>query len=804
MVDIERQLYESKRPGPWRKVVYAAVILISALAAWHTVAPRSLKDTIGLILAPREPALEALVIKKGRTRRLLQKGDRLERIGLDEPLSVERLTTNVPFNQGVTIAFYRGGRRVGPRIRAHALPFSTTIRRLLGRAAVGPEKVLQILIVRRDKRLAAVSLRFVVSAADRLRHALDTPDPRTRLARLLQAWHQGDRGPRLLEHLARTAERAGEKKLAADFYVRLLRSGAIKNKRQRVAVLARLARVRPNPRNLANLAQAYLDAGWPGRAERILRRTPGWDKSPLVLNRLLAILKRAPGRRGEYLQLLEKLSQVQPRNVRVLKTYVRQLERQTGRAGNPDQRRRLEGRLLATLVKLGQLQPRSLPIQRWVMGRLLGRGWYRTALPVQKGIVKLTHNDPDEKRALALVYRKLGNVRAAETIEESLADQLPPRRRVIRYLMLAEKARRKNQPREVTRLLEKALAVGPNNLEVRWRLAGHLMHLKRWVDAGDHLAFLARKAPDDRRYRLALVQAYERDGQLDAAARVLNKWVARRPDDRPALLWLLQIRAKMKDRPGQIEVYRRLAALPARTAAERRRREVCQNNLVALYLETRNWAAAAVLLHKLIKQQPQNAALRELLRQTLIKGRRLDEAAAQTLALVKMKPERLELIRWLADYFEQKKQYPQMASVLRRGLKASPRDLELNKSLARAYLLMDKKDLAAAALQKAVVHHPRDRDLRLNLALLLDKTGRFKDALTHYRILIRRDAKNRGLLLRLARLYRNMGRYQDVVSTYQRLHRLFPRDKKIKQALDRARRDYLDSRIKTPNTARGR
>jgi len=409
----------------------------------------------------------------------------------------------------------------------------------------------------------------------------------------------------------------------------------------------------------------------------------------------------------------------------------------------------------------------------------------------------------DERRRLE-VYRKLGNVRAAETIEAGLADRLPPGQRVVRYLVLAEKARRKKRPREVTRLLAKALAVAPDSLDVRWRLAGHLMQLERWVDAADHLAFLARKAPDDRRFRLALVQAYQRDGQLDAAARVLSKWVGRRPDDRPALLWLLQIRAKMKDRPGQIEAYRRLTALPARTADERRRLEVYRHNLVALYLETKNWSAAAELLHRRVKRQPQNATLRELLRQTLIKGRRLDEAAAQTLALIKMKPERLELILWLADYFEKKKQYPQMASVLRRGLATRPGDLELNQSLAQAYLLMGRKDKAAAALQEALKHHPRNHDLRLNVALLLDKTGRFKDALAHYLILIRGDAKNKGLLLRLARLYRNMGRYQDVVSTYRRLHRLFPRDQKIKQALERARRDYLDSRIKTPNTARNR
>lgn len=801
MVDIERQLYESKQPRPGSKIVYVLVALVLALVAWHVFAPRSQQDLIGYLLAPQQPVLKSMVIKKGATRQLLAPGETLDKVRIDQPLTVEKLDTNVPFDQGVMVQFTLNGKPLGPRIKAHRLPMSTTVERLLGPKVFDPGFRLYLRVFRGDKTLARLPVSVTITAADRIRLAGRARQPGRKLTLLLQAYQQGLKSPDLLLNIARTAERAGEKKLAADFYRRLLRSGELKDQRRRLDVLVRLARLAPTRQNLMALAKAYQAKGWPKLAEKTLKKIKGWDRSPAVLTRLAALLKNSPRRRDEYLNLLGRLSRLQPKNVVVLKRYVRLLEKRLGRAGSGA---KTAGRLRQALLKLGRLRPRDLATQQWVVRRLLARGWLKSALPFQKGIVKLTHNDPDQRRMLADVFRRLGRLAEAKRIEEGLADQLPRNLRIKKYLILALQAGRNRQPREVTRLLEKALSVDQNNQGVRWRLAVHLLGLGKNAEAADHLTWLVRRAPKNRNLRLALVQALTRDKQLEDAARVLDKWLKIKPDDRPALLWLLGLRRQLQDRAGQVAVYRKLLALPAGTDAARAEQKVFRNNLVVLYLKNKNYSAAAALLRKMLADDPGNLPLRELRRETLIKNNDLQPAAVETLALIKAQPKRLDLIHWLAGYFQKKKQYPQMASVLARGLKVSPRDLDLLRSLTHAYLLQDDKGAAAKTLTRALKFHPRDRDLRLNLALLLDKTGRFKDALIQYRRLLKTDPKNKGLLIRLARVHRNLGQYKNAVNTYQRLRRLYPRDRKIEAALERAQREYLDSRIATPRSGSGR
>ncbi len=804
MVDIERSLYESKPPRRGARIIYVLVALALALIVWYAVAPRSQKDLVGYLLAPRRPVLTSLVVKKGATRQLLRPGETLNHVRLDEPLKVEKIDTNVPFNQGVVFGFTCDRRPLGPRIKAHRLPFTTTVQGLLAGRTFDPDSRLQLQITRGEQTLACVPVSVTLTAADRVRLAGRTTDPGRKLTLLLQAFQQGLQDPDLLLKIAQTAERTGEPKLAADFYRRLLKAGGPGSGRRRLKVLARLARLEPSRRNLMVLARAYQEQGWPSLAEKALKDIKGWKRSPAVLTRLAALLKNNPKRRDEYLATLGRLSRLLPRNVVVAKRYVRLLERRLDRAGSARAGSRIADRLRETLVKLVGRRPHDLATRQWVVRRLLARGWYRTALPVQKGVVKLTHNDPDQRRTLADIYRRLGNVAAAERIEEGLVDQLPRKQRIKKYLIMALQAGRNHKPREKTRLLEKALNVDRNNLDVRWRLAVHLLSLGKNGEAADHFTFLVRRAPRNRTYRLALVQALTRDRQFEDAALVLDRWIKIKPDDRQALLWLLDLRQKLKDLAGQIAVYQRLLALPARTDADRAAKKVYRHNLVATYLETKNWAAAAALLGKMVADDPHNLSLRELRRETLIKNNDLEPAAVETLALIKARPRRLDLVHWLADYFRRKKQYPQMASVLKRGLKASPQDLGLLRSLTHAYLLLNDKGAAAGTLEQAIKFHPRNRDLRLDLAVLLDKSGRFKDALVHYRRLLSAEPRNKELLLRLARVYRNLARYKDAVTTFQRLRRLFPGDRKIEQGLQRAKQEYLDSRIASPRTGPGR
>jgi tetratricopeptide (TPR) repeat protein len=804
VVDIERSLYESKPPRRGTRIIYVLAALAVALVVWHAVAPRSQQDLIGYLLAPRRPVLISLVVKKGATRQLLKPGETLNNVRIDEPLTVEKIDTNVPFNQGVLIGFVFDRAPLGPRIKAHHLPFTTTIQRLLANRAFDPGLHLRLLVTRGEQTLARLPVAITLTAADRVRLAEKTSDPGRKLTLLLQAFQQGLKSPDLLLKIAQTAERTGEAKLAADFYRRLLKAEGPGSGPRRLTVLARLARLEPSRRNLMALARAYQQTGWPTLAEKALKNIKGWERSPAVLIRLAALLKNNPRRRDEYLATLGRLSRLQPQNVVVVKRYVRLLERRLDRAGSATARSRTADRLREALVKLVRRRPRDLATQQWVVSRLLARGWFKSALPIQERVVKLTHNDPDQRRTMADIYRRLGNVAAAERIEEGLADQLPRNLRIKKYLIMAQQAGRNRQPAEKTRLLEKALNVDRNNLDVRWRLAVHLLSLGKNGEAADHLTFLVRRAPKNRTYRLALAQALTRDRQLGDAARVLDKWLEIRPDDREALLWLLDLRQKLKDRAGQIKVYQRLLARPAGNEADRAARKVYRRNLVVLFLETKNWAAAAALLGRMAAADPQDLSLRELRRETLIRNNDLKAAAAETLALIKAQPRRLDLVHWLADYFQQRKQYPQMASVLKRGLAASPRDLGLLRSLTHAYLLLNDKDSAVGSLKQALKYHPRNRDLRLDLALLLDKSGRFKDALVHYRRLLAADPGNKELLLRVARVYRNLARYKDAVTTFQRLRRLFPGDRKIEAGLKRAQQEYLDSRIASPRSAPGR
>ena len=729
MVDFERDLYHSKRSrGLWLIAAVPAVIIM-VLVGWYLVQPDSVKDFIGRTLAPEKPRLYSIVVVWKNRTHVLTPGDKLT-VGLGDRLQIVEVDTNVPFNHEVRLIGVINGRKFdAEKLKAGAIP-----KLLFGAAPFQSDQPAKITVMRKGRIMGSVYLALTIKAKDLVGQALATSDPAKRVELLKTARKLKPGDDRITLALADGLAAIGKGTEAGVLYNYLLAKA--RSPKIRAQLLGRLVNLSPKHRGrLTALADQYVQNGQIDLAIKTYRRVPGWSRSRHILTRLAALLKKRPKQWKLYYRVIGYWSRADRKNVPLLRLHIALLERTGGRG------------LKGALTRMAGLRPNKLSNLRKLSRILLRQKAYKTLRPYQEKIVKLAPADKRALKRLVWLYRRLGMNQKARRAELKLAKGLPPDRAIAIYLALAQKAKKQNRPDEVTRLLAQALARDPYRIDLRKRLAAHLLSIKKYRAAAPHVAFLAERAPGKRKLALTLVRVYELAGDLRAAGRALERWTAGHPKDKQAVLHLLYLYQKAGNQSGQVRVYRQLLQGDPQNPAY-------LQNLALIHQKRREWSDAAGLLKKIIALKPKSRDAHQALFNVLKASGRMTEAALQAKKILKLDPGRLDLYAFLFNHLMGQNRAGELVPILKKAIKRHRGNVKLIKALAAVYIRLDDDKRAVATLKRAVRLTPKNTKTLHLLAAVYDKMGRIKEAIRTYDRILRidpEDEKAQDSRLRLRR-----------------------------------------------------
>jgi len=432
----------------------------------------------------------------------------------------------------------------------------------------------------------------------------------------------------------------------------------------------------------------------------------------------------------------------------------------------------LSARLGMLLVKAGEPQRALAPLttaaadpaldadQRWRLmmarGEALGvLGRHRDAAAAFRAADEI-RPDVSTQLALAQAYDRAGEPRAAiEALQQ--ANARAPSAEIEARLGLAY-ARLGDEDRAL-RHLRASENLGDLSGEARYRALmergyGHLQ-LKRNADAVRAFSAAAEMRPDGTTL-LALAQAYEKDGRIDQAVRVLRP-AAQQPgasDELRLQLGLLELKAGNRNR----------AEAPLRQASQGRlprdSRRLALTQLGYLYREQGEDDAARKAFEQAAALAPDDPALQSALGDTYLAQGALPEAvrAFERSASLDATPSPR---RSLALAHERAGDDAAAIRIYRDLLadgRLSPKERgDIWASLAYAYARQGDNAAAADAFRQALATGGGDeRALRLALGTVLAKSKRWPEALAEYQRAYALQATPQTLLL-IGRAYRAMG-----------------------------------------------
>ena len=156
-------------------------------------------------------------------------------------------------------------------------------------------------------------------------------------------------------------------------------------------------------------------------------------------------------------------------------------------------------------------------------------------------------------------------------------------------------------------------------------------------------------------------------------------------------------------------------------------------NLGVMEADEGNLKEAVSYFKRVVKINPKDMQAREALFTIYQRQKRNDLAFVQAQTLIKLAPKKVSYYRFIFNYLVEQSKYEQVAQYMREAIKANPKELELRKYLILAYLKLEKNELAAEELEKAIRLRPNDTELLHQLATLKEASGDLEPALALYK-----------------------------------------------------------------------
>lgn len=362
------------------------------------------------------------------------------------------------------------------------------------------------------------------------------------------------------------------------------------------------------------------------------------------------------------------------------------------------------------------------------------------------------------------------------------------------YLHPADLAIARNDLPAAIDMLKKAVAVAPQDQQVRFRLGEAYLWNQQWTDAIDVFhkltadfpaylpalrelgnaqagakqltqaaetfrAYLQRSPDNDVRLQLARVLSWS--GQLDEARKTYEELLANQPANFDAALGMAQTTAWqgktdeaveqfnviLKQRPGNRDALLGKAQVlswagrsdEAIPILEEMRTAAPNDREIASVLESVQEAA------RQLKEQQEAAAA----------GRApidVDQRIHSYEEVLKQNPSSETTLERLGDLYSQKKDYASAESYYSKALAQRPGDATLQLTLARTAAWGRDYARSVEVYRALVTQSPDNRDYRMELAKTLSWAGRNAESIAEYREVLQRNPKDTEAQLLLARV----------------------------------------------------
>ncbi len=451
-------------------------------------------------------------------------------------------------------------------------------------------------------------------------------------------------------------------------------------------------------------------------------------------------------------------------------------------------------------------------------GVLMGAGKFADAIPLYQQLVKAVPGNPGLVLNLALAQHMSGRDREAipnfETVLKSQPKSLPA------LVSLGAAHLSLREPKLAVDPLERAVTVDPGNQDARGMLAGALLDLGRFEEAGEHYRSLSELAPDDPRvwyglgmsYQSLSTRAFEQLQKIDPTSPYVSALVAdtrvQRRQYRSAFFFYNEALKKLPNlhsvHAALAEVYRKTGHLDWAAAEDAKERALppadcklhpaeCQfiggHDLQAatpaksavLALETLYWQAKAaneLALQSFFRlgQLPPSVELHQLRAEIARNQNQHLEAAKEWRSALELMPGNPRARQELAISLFMAQDFQGAIAETEDLLRSGPKNPELLFVAGDSWLRLEDAGKAIPFLEAALALDPQLVAAHASLGLALVRAGRNKEAVAHLEKAVELD-EDGSLHYQLARAYQATGdaarattamaKYQDILKRVQ-------------------------------------
>ena len=258
-----------------------------------------------------------------------------------------------------------------------------------------------------------------------------------------------------------------------------------------------------------------------------------------------------------------------------------------------------------------------------------------------------------------------------------------------------------------------------------------------------------------------------REGQVDRAANIYRKVLARNPDNSDALHYLGLVEA----RAGSFELAN---SLIARSLELQPSNTKFRENYATILCQAGRYDLAIKTCDKGLRSTPRSVYLLYISATALFKLRRLPESLQRFDRLLVIQPDHLVAINERGSVLAEMKEYEKALTAFRKALGFDPKFADAHLNIGNLFGELGRNEEAKSSLEKALALNPRLARAWSGLGIIVHKSKLFDEALAAFEKALALDPHLAEAWLGRGNVFWNLKQYDNALTAYDRALSLSP------------------------------